>query len=461
MDISSLTKATGILVDLIEGVPDGPLRLILGLSLSYLFAGINRHVFNSPIERSQATLRHLFNFIAGLSILYLNYADEVVHMIIPTLAVWLILRFMGPGVYSTGFSAVFAFGYLMSGYIRHGGEDYTLDWTTSYCVMCLRLIGFAMDYYDGNKRTKEEKAQSRNVSKVWDNAELKELPTIIETFGYSFCYFGCLVGPQFPFNFYINFVTGKLAGHSSRRSVFKCLIGGVIYMAITQVGKSYFDPSYVVHQNYLKQPFWYRFGYMTLAGRIVMTKYMGVWLFNEGSCTLSGMPAKSLSNVDPRQYELITCLSQVIISFNMNTNLWSKNYVFKRLRFLGNKMLSGFTTMIFLAIWHGFAPAYFLCFVLEFLDIEAERIMKGWFKPVFELAGKNVLSNAVLNLACYVITITSLSYATVAFDLLSWPKINTFWSSMYYYNHIFIAFVLMSPFILPKKSKVDKTKKEE
>ncbi|KAM3181450.1 Lysophosphatidylcholine acyltransferase 3, partial [Hymenolepis weldensis] len=48
-------------------------------------------------------------------------------------------------------------------------------------------------------------------------------------------------------------------------------------------------------------------------------------------------------------------------------------YLYKRLRFLGNKVLSQACTLIFLAVWHGFYSGYYINFLLEFLTIYAEK----------------------------------------------------------------------------------------
>jgi len=42
-------------------------------------------------------------------------------------------------------------------------------------------------------------------------------------------------------------------------------------------------------------------------------------------------------------------------AFNVTTNMFVMKYVFKRLAFLGNKMISLVLSMMFLAVWHGFA----------------------------------------------------------------------------------------------------------
>lgn len=53
--------------------------------------------------------------------------------------------------------------------------------------------------------------------------------------------------------------------------------------------------------------------------------------------------------------------------------LLSYRYVFKRLRFLGNKNLSHLLALMFLALWHGLFIGYFFCFFGEFLIMLMEK----------------------------------------------------------------------------------------
>ena len=52
---------------------------------------------------------------------------------------------------------------------------------------------------------------------------------------------------------------------------------------------------------------------------------------------------------------------------------FSLRYLYKRLRFLGNKLISHFITLAFVALWHGIAPGFFLCFIGEFVIIVMEQ----------------------------------------------------------------------------------------
>jgi lysophospholipid acyltransferase 5 len=47
--------------------------------------------------------------------------------------------------------------------------------------------------------------------------------------------------------------------------------------------------------------------------------------------------------------------------------------VFKRLKFLGNKILSQVATLLFLAIWHGLHSGYIICFSMEFIIVNVEK----------------------------------------------------------------------------------------
>ena len=55
---------------------------------------------------------------------------------------------------------------------------------------------------------------------------------------------------------------------------------------------------------------------------------------------------------------------------------FSLRYLYKRLRFLGNKLISHFITLAFVALWHGIAPGFFLCFIGEFVIILMEQQVK-------------------------------------------------------------------------------------
>jgi len=79
------------------------------------------------------------------------------------------------------------------------------------------------------------------------------------------------------------------------------------------------------------------------------------------------------ANVKLRRFETATQFNHYILSFNINTNHWCAEYIYKRLKFLGSKIYSQLLTLLFLALWHGFHSGYYHCFFMEFIVMYFER----------------------------------------------------------------------------------------
>lgn len=172
---------------------------------------------------------------------------------------------------------------------------------------------------------------------------------------------------------------------------------------------------------------------------------------NEGACVLTGIgyggpraqESKALrahwdglSNVDIQGFETATSLSQIIASFNINTNHWVKRYVFKRLRFLGSKELSSLGALLYLAVWHGYHANYFYVFAMEFIDMEAERrgrrILAPLTQRIFADQGGSLIGQKALKVTWWALTTSALYYAMSAFDLPGLSRGLQAWSSIHY-----------------------------
>lgn len=79
------------------------------------------------------------------------------------------------------------------------------------------------------------------------------------------------------------------------------------------------------------------------------------------------------SNIKLLVFENTRRFQHYIDSFNVQTNHWIAEYVYKRLRFLNNRNYSQLGALIFLALWHGFHSGYYITFALEFAVIICER----------------------------------------------------------------------------------------
>lgn len=79
------------------------------------------------------------------------------------------------------------------------------------------------------------------------------------------------------------------------------------------------------------------------------------------------------SNVRLWLLETGTTMQHYIQSFNVNTNLWVSQYIYKRLKFINNRAISFLCTLFFLALWHGFHSGYYVCFLIEYAVLVIEK----------------------------------------------------------------------------------------
>jgi len=360
------------------------------------------------------------------------------------------------------------FTHLMLSYYIFATENYDIDFTTAQSVLTLRLIGFGWDYFDGGKKEdKLEHDQKLNG--------LKQLPSLLET--YSYCYFfgGFLIGPQFPFRLYRQFFNGELFRGPDGKDVIpsnfvatlRCIALGALYLGFNNALSPYFPGSYLYSEEFLhKISLFWRFVYIWVISKITMSKYLGVWLVGEGPCTLVGLNFggynkdgthkgwRSLSNVNPWLYETSLNLQGIVESFNINTNDWSKRYIFKRLKWVGDRNISALSTLAFLAIWHGFYVGYLLCFFLEFVDMQAEGKLKRLTDPVNKLIEAHPEMGVLKwfwNVGCYLLRSMALHYGMASFEVKTLQRSLAIYQSVYYIPHILPALMIVLDIVIPKR----------
>lgn len=196
---------------------------------------------------------------------------------------------------------------------------------------------------------------------------------------------------------------------------------GFIYVAMFQIGTLYVSDNFLFEPSFQKRNLIKRCLLIGLWGRINLYKYVSCWLITEGVGTIktrtliyaiksqiilrlhaecvineftsvrsfqvcitfglthNGVDAEGhvkwdgCANVKLRTFETATQFNHYILSFNINTNQWCAENIYKRLRFLGSKMYSQLITLLFLAVWHGLHSGYYQCFFMEFLIMYFER----------------------------------------------------------------------------------------
>ncbi|XP_053146782.1 lysophospholipid acyltransferase 5 [Hemicordylus capensis] len=450
------------------GSSEQALRLILSIFLGYPFALFQRQF----LFQKNLYLIHLYNTLTGLSLAYFNFGIQSCHSFICVFVQFLILRLMGRTVTAIVTSFCFQMTYLLAGYYFTATEQYDIKWTMPHCVLTLKLIGLVIDYYDGRK-------EMAALSPEQQRFAVKGVPTLLEVSGFSYFYGAFMVGPQFSMTQYQDLVKGELTDVPGQRPrsfvpALKCLTMGLCVLVVYTITSPYIPEEYLVSDAYLEQPFWFRCFYILIWGKVMLYKYVTCWLVTEGVCILTGLgyngkDAKGVpkwdacANMKVWLFETTPYFTGTISSFNINTNAWVARYIYKRLKFLGNKLLSQAISLFFLALWHGLHCGYLVCFQMEFLIVMVERQMIDLVRdspPLSTLSSITILW-PVFYVVQQAIHWMFMGYSLVPFCLFTWEKWIKVYKSIYFMGHIFfftLLFVLpyIRKILVPRKEKLKK-----
>uniref|UniRef100_A0A2R5LM33 Lysophospholipid acyltransferase 5 n=1 Tax=Ornithodoros turicata TaxID=34597 RepID=A0A2R5LM33_9ACAR len=430
-------------------------RLLLTVLLGYPLALIHRYF----LFKKNPNYQHFYFAACGLYLCCFNYGFKTCHSVINIGVVYGVLLVAGGTLFSAVFTFVFCMGYLLAGYFFTATGDYDITWTMPHCILCLRLIGLAFDVYDGQKDpTKLPHDQKRTA--------LDKVPTILEVMGHSYFFGAFLVGPQFPMKRYKDFVQGSFFKKDSKPSCIKPallrLALGLLVLAFNLFGSKYYDDKYMLSDQFLQYNFLMRFLHMGVWQIITLHKYVSCWLLAEGSCIMAGLTYNGEDengndlwngcvNIDVALFETATTFGNLIKSFNINTNLWVAQYIFKRLKFLGNKDVSQLSALLFLAVWHGLHSGYYVCFFNEFIVMKFERDVIEIIERLPRV--KHIVYHKYLHIPRLIIlkvfVMGMFGYCIVPFVLLSFDRYSEAYSRVYWCGHIiYLSWIPLSPYVL-------------
>ncbi|XP_067050596.1 lysophospholipid acyltransferase 5-like [Acropora muricata] len=430
------------------GVNEPALRLMIGLMLGLPLAFLYRAV----CYKKNTDFQHLFITFCGLWTAFFCFGWYCFHSIVNIFLAYCLLKISGPRIVTVIMMFALNVGYLLTGYaFKTFSEDYSISWTAAHCVLCLRLIGLAWDYYDGNQ---DQEKLSEDLKKT----AIHECPSLLQMASYTYFFGGFLVGPQFPMRKYLALIDGALIDKKDDHSNSRVVAGlrrftlGLFYLVMYSVLQTKTKANFLITDEYDQKSYFYKFCYAIATTKVNVMKYQAVWLITEGSCIISGLGynGKSqqgqvrwdgCSNVNLLLFETAYTFQHVIDAFNLNTNQWMFRYVYKRLRFLGNKFISHFITLFFVALWHGIAPGYFLCFIGEFVIIVIEQQLLGLCRQVIKMpfAALPLVVRIPVIVVGVCLRLTGVAFFLVPFFLRRVDHTHKVWLSLYYVYPIAIC----------------------
>ncbi|KAF9902518.1 hypothetical protein EC991_004810 [Linnemannia zychae] len=310
-----------------SGIPEPSLRLLLTVLAGYPISIFYRLIFlNKTSSIVGESARNSFFLVSGLLMSYFFNSFDIIHPLTTCVGTWLICRvvaLVAPKNRSlaSSLSFVFNFGYLLTSYKYAATEEYDICYTMQQCVQCLRMIGYGMDFMDGQPKSAKKPAVATEEKKIETPAPapapaapaaagrdktpisfgrdiaLAKLPTLAETIGYAFFPFAFLVGPQFSFSLYKKFISMELfnvpipasaAGsdeakaaaaatangipQGSLRYATRCFFLGVFYLGLGQVLGGFFPTAALLGKAFLERSFLERVFIFWWTGKTILNK---------------------------------------------------------------------------------------------------------------------------------------------------------------------------------------------
>ncbi|XP_037936628.1 lysophospholipid acyltransferase 5 [Teleopsis dalmanni] len=429
------------------GAPEPAIRLLLTIIAGYPIAAIYRLVI---MHQASKPIHHLFFALCGSFLCVFNYGFNTYHSLIAIWVTYLLMRLLQKSPkHLVAVNFVFHMSYLLIGYFFTESNDYDILWTMPHCVLVLRMIGFGFDVADGQKG-------KESLSKDQQETALVDLPSLLELT--AFAYFPCafLVGPQFPYSRYRRFVDGEFRQCKGFvQTGVKRMLVGVLYLAIRQAGSMVMPESYFLTDDYRNQSFIVRLIYLGIMGKLTLYKYISCWLLTEGALmclgfTYAGMNDKGeadwfgCSNVKLILLETGNTMGHYVQSFNVNTNHWVAQYIYKRLKFLNNRTISYAAALGFLAVWHGFHSGYYMSFLIEYMIVSTEKQIETVYeKDVLPQYGH--ILNASVPFKCLKFAalksynIIYMGWCLTPFVFLSYSRWISVMSAVNYFGFVYMA----------------------
>ncbi|KAG8895989.1 lysophospholipid acyltransferase [Tulasnella sp. 403] len=375
--------------------------------------------------------------------------------------------------YFSGGSSVTMGHLLISHWIRYKWPSAAVEISGPQMVLTQKLTTYAWNAYDGYQKLE-------NLDESQKETRIPQRPSLLEFFGYVFYFPAFLVGPVLTFSDYMALVNetvyGAAANGNTKRSskrvpsgrkrvAYRKLLTGVACLGMYAVYDGKFSYQLMLQSSWMTKPFWYRVLHTQAMGTMQRIKYYGAWSMTEGACIFTGYGFNGFkkdgtslwnkaANIDILNIELAPNFKILLDNWNINTNVWLRNSVYKRLVPPGKKPTAVTTMQTFMtsAVWHGIYPGYYLTFFLGGLVSSAAKQARTYIRPFFLPAilppppkskvlppPPATLPKRVYDVIGTITTLFLINYLVAPFMLLNmWDSI-TAWNSLYWYGHVTVA----------------------
>ncbi|OJA12673.1 hypothetical protein AZE42_10144 [Rhizopogon vesiculosus] len=411
------------------------------------------------IPSSQPNLKHCFNLLVSVFffIPVLNLSWGFVQLLGSVLGTY----FIAANVKSPNMPWIvftFVMGHLTINHIIRAFFNLsyeTVEVTGPQMVLAMKLTTFAWNVYDG-------RVAPEDLDKWQLQKRITKYPTLLEFLGYSFYFPGILVGPYLDYASYMSLIDeslfksaegkgskGRAIPDGRKRIAYRKMLNGLVFLGIFVVLGPSFYYGIAVTPWFVTKGFLYRMAYFQLCGFIERSKYYAVWTLTEGASILTGLgftgfgPSgestwEGAANVKFLEIEVPSNFKVLLDSWNINTNIWLRECIYKRVTPKGKKpgFRSSMLTFGTSALWHGIAMGYYMTFLFGGFITTAGRLCRANLRPfVLPPPGAPMtMTKRIYDWTGTILSIAILNYVAAPFMLLSFTDSVEAWRRLHWYG---------------------------
>ncbi|KAK6006001.1 hypothetical protein QM012_006411 [Aureobasidium pullulans] len=456
------------------GAAPDELKLIFSFLLSYPLAGVLKRIPDSkPALKNVFIIAVSMFYLVGLFDLWAGLRT----VLISSIGTYAIAAYIqGPYMPWVGF--VFLMGHMSVNHIYRQivNDPSTIDITGAQMVLVMKLTAFCWNVYDGT-------LPEATLTDHQKERALRKLPSLLDYAGFVFFFPSLFAGPAFDYVDYRRWIETTMfelppgvdpskapptrkqrkIPRSGTPAAWKAAFGLLWILAFLQFS-GYYYTDFLLSDSYKQYGLLRRIWVLHMLGLTTRMKYYGVWSLTEGACILSGIGFKGvdpktgkadwnrLQNVKPLAIELAQNSHAYLGNWNINTNMWLRNYVYLRVTPKGKKpgFRASMATFVTSAFWHGFYPGYYLAFVLASFIQNSAKNSRRLIRPFFMSADgtKALPSKRYYDIFTWLCTQLAFSFTVAPFIFLGFGNSLLIWQRVYFYTVIGVtasSLFLLSP----------------
>ncbi|KAF8121319.1 MBOAT, membrane-bound O-acyltransferase family-domain-containing protein [Boletus edulis] len=416
------------------------------------------------LPSSQPNLKHAFNISTSVVVLIpvLNLQWGFLQLLFDALGTYVIAaNFRGSSMPWVVF--IFVMSHLTINHVIREAwlSRDTLEISSAQMILAMKLTTFAWNVCDGQRP--EEDLDEWQFQK-----RITKYPTLLAFLGYSFYFPSILYGPNLDYVAYTSLINGTLFNSveptepmqratpdGRKRAACRKMLEGLVFLSLFTVLSPSYNYTITLTPWFARQSLLYRIAVFQFYGFVERFKFYAIWTLTEGANILTGLGFSGFGpsgeslwegamNVKPLEIELPSNFKAVLGSWNINTNIWLREYVYKRVTPKGGKpgFRSTLITCFTSALWHGVAIGYFLVFIPGGLVTYLSRKSRASIRPlVMPPAGvPSTWVKRTYDFLGTVISILLLNFVTAPFRLLTLANTMEAWSRLGWYGCWIVGF---------------------